>query len=359
MHIPDGYLSPATCATFGAAMVPIWYRASTRVKKIVKSRYVPLIAVGAAFSFLVMMFNIPVPDGTTAHAVGAVMIAIVLGPWAAVIAVSIALIIQALFFGDGGVLAIGVNCFNMAFAMSMAGYGVYRLLARRTSLTSRRRAVAAGIAGYVGINVAALLAAIEFGLQPTLFHSANGTPLYAPFHLSQTIPAMMLAHLTVAGIAEFVVGFGVITYLQRANVPILRINHPDVPVTDAELSRSRPLSWKHALVFFGAMVALTPLGLLAPGTAFGEDHPSALNLQQYHLDAVPQGLQRFSDFWSHTLLGGYGFASGDNAVVGYLLSAAIGCAIITLVAVGFVLGYRRLARKHEPDADAAEPDVAA
>ena len=60
-------------------MLPLWYRATKRVRKIVKSQYVPLIAVGAAFSFLVMMFNIPVPDGTTAHAVGAVMIAIVLG----------------------------------------------------------------------------------------------------------------------------------------------------------------------------------------------------------------------------------------------------------------------------------------
>ncbi|MGZ4132785.1 MAG: cobalt transporter CbiM, partial [Actinomycetota bacterium] len=329
MHIPDGYLSPATCVTFGAVMVPIWYRASTQVKKIVKSRYVPLIAVGAAFSFLVMMFNIPVPDGTTAHAVGAVMIAIVLGPWAAVIAVSIALIIQALFFGDGGVLAIGVNCFNMAFVMPWVGYAVYRVLARHTSLTSGRRAVAAGIAGYVGIVASALFAAIELGLQPTLFHTANGTPLYAPFHLSQTIPAMMLAHLTVAGVAEFVVTFGVIAYLQRANVPILRINHPDVPVTDAELAREKPLSWKHAVVFFSVLVALTPLGLLAPGTAFGEDHPSALNLDQYHLNAVPQGLQRFSDFWSHTLLGGYGFSSGDNVVLGYLLSAIIGCAIIT------------------------------
>jgi cobalt/nickel transport system permease protein len=359
MHIPDGYLSPATCATFGAAMVPVWYRASTRVKKIVKSRYVPLIAVGAAFSFLVMMFNIPVPDGTTAHAVGAVMIAVVLGPWAAVIAVSIALIIQALFFGDGGVLAIGVNCFNMAFVMPWVGYGVYRLFARHTSLTSSRRALAAGIGGYVGINAAALLTAIEFGLQPVLFHTANGTPLYAPFHLSQTIPAMMLAHLTVAGAAEFAVGVGVIAYLQRANVPILRINHPNVPVTDAELARQRPLSWKHALVFFGALVALTPLGLLAPGTAFGEDHPSALNLEQYHLNAVPHGLQRFSDFWSHTLLGGYGFSSGDNAVVGYLLSAVIGCAIVTLVLVGFVLVYRRVARKDEPSDAPHEPGVAA
>src|SRR5882672_1475186 len=98
-----------------------------------------LIAVGAAFSFLVMMFNIPVPDGTTAHAVGAVLIAVVLGPWAAVIAVSIALMIQALFFGDGGVLAYGANAFNMAFVMPMVGYTFYWALCRNVSLTSPRR----------------------------------------------------------------------------------------------------------------------------------------------------------------------------------------------------------------------------
>ena len=191
MHIPDGYLSPATCGAFYAVMLPLWYRATKRVKKIVKSQYVPLIAVGAAFSFLVMMFNIPVPDGTTAHAVGAVMIAIVLGPWAAVIAVSIALGIQALFFGDGGVLALGANAFNMAFVMPFVGFAVYRLLTRNMSLTSSLRAVMAGVAGYVGIVAGALCAAVEFGLQPELFHTANGTPLYAPFHLSQTIPAML------------------------------------------------------------------------------------------------------------------------------------------------------------------------
>ena len=103
MHIPDGYLSPATCANVYAAAVPIWVTAGRRVRKVVKNRYVPLVAIGAAYSFLVMMFNVPIPDGTTAHAVGAVLIAVLLGPWAAVIAVSIALLIQALFFGDGGV----------------------------------------------------------------------------------------------------------------------------------------------------------------------------------------------------------------------------------------------------------------
>ena len=91
--------------------------------------------------------------------------------------------------------------------------------------------LAAGAAAYVGLNAAALCAAIEFGLQPDLFHTANGTPLYAPFHLSQTIPAMAIAHLTIAGFVEFALTAGVVAYLQRAQLPLLRINHPGVPDT--------------------------------------------------------------------------------------------------------------------------------
>lgn len=139
MHIPDGYLSPATCGVLGVAMVPVWARAGSQVRKVVKSQYVPLVALGAAYCFIVMMFNVPIPDGTTAHAVGAVLIAVLLGPWAAVIAVSVALLIQALFFGDGGVLAFGANAFNMAFVMPFVGYGVYLALTRKVGLTAPRR----------------------------------------------------------------------------------------------------------------------------------------------------------------------------------------------------------------------------
>jgi cobalt/nickel transport system permease protein len=353
MHIPDGYLSPATCGVFGAAMVPVWYRASRAVGKVVKSRFVPVLAIGAAFSFLVMMFNVPIPDGTTAHAVGATVIAIVLGPWAAVIAVSIALIIQALFFGDGGVLAIGANAFNMAFVMPFVGYWVYRAIAANTSLTARRRALAGGIAGYVAINVAALCAAIEFGVQPDLFHSANGTPLYAPFHLSQTIPTMAFAHLTIAGLCEFAATAGIMAYLQRANLPLLRINHPDVPVTDAELVKKR-LSWRWALAGLGVMIALTPLGLLAPGGAFGEDAPKDLDLAKYHLSAVPEGLDRFSSFWSHTLLGGYGFGDGQHPVIGYLVSAVMGIAIVAAFVGAIAWGVRVYVRRRGGDAPGSD-----
>jgi cobalt/nickel transport system permease protein len=346
MHIPDGYLSPQTCAGLGAVMVPVWAAAANRVKKIVKSRYVPLVAIGAAFSFLIMMFNIPVPDGTTAHGVGGVLIAVLLGPWAATIAVSIALLIQALFFGDGGVLAYGANAFNMAFVMPFVGYLVYRAMARGVSLTAPRRAFAAGLAGYVGINAAALCAAIEFGIQPDLFKSASGAPLYAPFHLSQTIPAMALAHLTVAGLVEFAVTAGVVAYLQRANLPLLRINHPLVPETEADVPPPRRLGWRWALIGLAVMVVLTPLGLLAPGGAFGEDAPADLPLANYGLRAIPEGLARYNSFWSHTLLGGYGFSSGGQPVIGYLVSALVGIvvvavAILALFRLGRLIGRAR------------------
>jgi cobalt/nickel transport system permease protein len=331
MHIPDGYLSPSTCAVLYGAAVPIWVTAARRVKQVVKTRYVPLVAMGAAYSFLVMMFNIPVPDGTTAHAVGAVLIAVLLGPWAAVIAVSIALLIQALFFGDGGVLTYGANVVNMAFIMPMVGYALYRLLARGRALTSPRRAMAAGIGGFVGLNAAALAAAVEFGIQPTLFHTTNGTPLYAPFHLSQTIPAMALAHLTVAGIVEAVLTAGVITYLQRANTPIMRINHPEAGDTDdlPAIGRSR-VAWRWALVGLLTMVLLTPLGLIAPGGAFGEDAPADLDLTAYHLEAVPSGLRDYAGFWHNAIFDGYDFTNDSNPVVGYLVSALVGIMVIGL-----------------------------
>src|SRR3989339_1076122 len=128
MHIPDGYLGPVTSALTYALMLPIWSAASRIVKKTLKARQVPLLAIGAAFSFVIMMFNIPIPGGTTGHAVGGVLVAILLGPWAACIAITVALVILALLFGDGGITAIGANCFNMAFVMPFTAYFVYKIL---------------------------------------------------------------------------------------------------------------------------------------------------------------------------------------------------------------------------------------
>ena len=221
MHIPDGYLGPQTYGAAFVTVAPFWAFASRKLNKTLRSRQVPLLALSAAFCFVIMMFNVPIPGGTTGHAVGAVLVAVLLGPWAACIAVSIALVVQALLFGDGGITCIGANCLNMAVIMPFVGYGVYRLVSARSEITSPRRWMGAALGGYMGLNVAAVSAGLMFGIQPALAHDAAGHALYAPYPLAVAVPAMALGHLLVFGIVEAVVTGLVVAYLQRADVSLL------------------------------------------------------------------------------------------------------------------------------------------
>jgi cobalt/nickel transport system permease protein len=220
MHIPDGYLGPQTYIAGYAAMVPAWVTASRYLGKHLRARQVPLLAQGAAFSFIIMMFNVPIPGGTTGHAVGAALVAVLLGPWAACVAVSVALVVQALLFGDGGITCLGANCFNMALIMPFVGYGVYRLIAGRSDAKSPRRWIGAGIGGYVGLNVAAVATGVEFGIQPLIAHDAAGHALYAPYPLQVAVPAMAAGHL-LFGLVEAVVTALVVAYLQRTEPRLL------------------------------------------------------------------------------------------------------------------------------------------
>jgi len=322
MHIPDGYLSPATCATMYAASAPFWYVALRRVRKALHTRLVPRLSLFAAFSFVVMMFNLPLPGGTTGHAVGIGLATVVLGPWAAMLAVSIAIVIQALFFGDGGITAIGANCFNMAIAGALVAYAVYRPLAKRWPVAG------AGLAGYAAINVSALLAAIEFGLQPHWYRDAAGAPLYCPYPLSVTIPAMMIGHLTIAGFAELVISAGVVAFLRRSDPAMLQGG-----------ASSRPFPVWATL---GALLVLTPLGILAAGSAWGEwmasdfSNPAAraqIAAQSLHRQLpaqAPQGLARLSTIWTAPFAR-YAPPFVRSASFGYMLSGMFGTGVVALV----------------------------
>jgi cobalt/nickel transport system permease protein len=221
MHIPDGYLGPGTCGVFYLAMLPVWAVASRIVKKTLNARQVPLLAIGAAFSFVIMMFNVPIPGGTTGHAVGGVLVAILLGPWAACIAITVALVIQALLFGDGGLTAIGANCFNMAFVLPFAGYYIYKAVSHGSPIDSKRRVVAAGIAGYIALNIAAGLTGFIFGIQPLLYKTASGAALYCPYGLNISLPVMLGEHLLFFGWVEAIVTALVIKYLQKHSPDLL------------------------------------------------------------------------------------------------------------------------------------------
>lgn len=194
MHIPDGYLGPQTYIPLYGLSIIFWSAAIKKIKGYLSAKYIPYIAMSAAFSFLIMMFNIPIPGGTTGHAVGAAIIAILLGPWTAVIAVSVVLVIQALVFGDGGITAIGANCFNMAVVAPFVSYWTFKLI--KGSGGSRVK-IAAFLSGYMGLVTASLFAAIEFGIQPLIATAPDGRALYAPYPLSITIPAMVGEHALV------------------------------------------------------------------------------------------------------------------------------------------------------------------
>ena len=216
MHIPDGYLSPQTYIPLYGAFITIAAVAVKKVKANFENKMVPFLGMAASFSFLIMMFNIPVPGGSTGHAVGAAIIALLLGPWVSFVAVSVALIIQALVFGDGGITAIGANCFNMAFVMPFVAWATFKLV-KMNSESSSRNVIAAFLAGYVSINVTAIITAIEFGIQPLIAIGADGNPLYAPYPLKVAIPAMALEHLLLFGVVEGLVTMLIFKYFARTN----------------------------------------------------------------------------------------------------------------------------------------------
>ena len=352
MHIPDGYLSPATCAATYAIVLPFWIVAFKRVERLLHTRLVPLLALFSAFSFVIMMFNLPLPGGTTGHAVGVAVAAIVLGPSAAMVAISVALLIQAVFFGDGGITTYAANCFNMAVVGSLVAYASYTLIAGKSALTSSRRVVAAAIAGYLALNVAALLTAIEFGVQPMLFHDAAGTPLYAPYPLSIAVPAMMIGHLAIAGVAELAISAGLVAYLQRAYPDLLEFSMTrTVPPTHSVWNSTRALWYGLA-----ALMIVTPIGLLAAGTAWGEwgaeDFADATVRQEIVQasagmalpDAVPSGLERLASVWQAPIPDYVpGFLADLN--VGYIVSAVIGAGLILLL---FLLISRVVGRDESP-----------
>lgn len=319
MHIPDGYLSPATAVVMYAASAPFWYRATQKIKTLVAGRTVPLIALFAALSFVIMMFNVPLPGGTTGHAVGSAIAAIVIGPWATVLAVSVALIIQALFFGDGGILAIGANVFNMAIAMPFVAFYLYRWLSGNAAMNSSRRVLAAVIAGYVALNVGAFLTAFELGIQPMLFRDATGHATYFPYGLDVAIPAMMLGHITIAGAVEAIVTGLVFAWMQKSSPELLEKFSGGA--TSESATRVPGWAWGGLV----ALMVLTPIGLLAPGTAWGEWGRE--ELEQLGLGYIPAGFDEWSSLWSAPIPD-YDIPILENPTIAYLLSAVLGVVLV-------------------------------
>ncbi len=222
MHIPDGYLGPQTYVPLYAVFISFIGMGIRKVKGKLSVKLIPFLGMASAFSFLIMMFNIPIPGGSSGHAVGAALIALIFGPWVAVVSVSVALVLQALIFGDGGITAIGANCFNMAIVMPFVAYFVFKLI-RGKSNDPGRINIAAFFSGYLSLCLAAIVTATELGIQPLIAVSPQGQPLHSPYPLSVAIPVMATENLLVFGIVEGLITAILFKYFYKNNPDLIEV----------------------------------------------------------------------------------------------------------------------------------------
>jgi cobalt/nickel transport system permease protein len=201
MHIPDGFISPQTYLPAYVVAAGLWTYAARRVKRDLDADTLPFLAAYTALSFVLMMIALPLPGGSTVHAAGIGLLAVSFGGWMGFLAISLVLAMQALLFGDGGITALPINALAMGFVGSFAAVAAWKGLARFNE------SVALFLAGWLSIALPAVLVALTLGMQPLIAHDAQGAPLFFPFGLNITLPAIVLPHLLV-GLAE-----GVLTVL--------------------------------------------------------------------------------------------------------------------------------------------------
>ncbi len=216
MHIPDGYLSPITYIPSYAVAVPLFAYGLKKLKQELSEETLPFIATLTALSFLVMMINIPIPGGTSGHAIGAAAIAILFDPWISFICLSLVLLIQSLIFGDGGITAWAVNSISMGFVASFSAYYSYKFLKRFN------KGIALFISGWVSIVTASFVIALFLGIQPIVAHDSEGKPLFFPFDLSITIPALVFSHMVYFGVVEGIYTVLVVKFVEKLKLSLTK-----------------------------------------------------------------------------------------------------------------------------------------
>jgi cobalt/nickel transport system permease protein len=201
MHIPDGFIAPKLYLPAYLIAAGLWFTGLRRLRRRLTEETIPLLSVTTALAFILMMLLIPLPGGTSAHATGMAVLAILFGVWISFLAISMVLLLQALLFGAGGVTTLPVNALAIGFVGSVVAVSVFRTL-RRFHETA-----ALFLAGWLALNVAAALIGIALGIQPVLARREDGTPLFFPFGIGIALPAVVVPHLVIG------VGEGILTVL--------------------------------------------------------------------------------------------------------------------------------------------------
>ena len=237
MHIPDGFLDLRTLATAaGLATVGVGL-ALRELRRGLPARRVPLLGLAAAFVFAAQMLNFPVAAGTSGHLIGAALASVLLGPAAAVIAMTAVLLLQSLMFADGGITALGANVLNLAVIAPLVAYGVYAGVRRIAGDSLQAMLLAAGFAAWCSTIAAALACAAQL--------AASGIADW-----NTVLAAMGSVHMLI-GLGEAVITMLILVVVIRARPELL------------EVATTSPVSHR-AKAVYGVMAAVGVMVLIAP-----------------------------------------------------------------------------------------------
>ena len=252
MHMADALLSPAVGGTMWAVTAGTIVYASARVRKTLDDRKIPLMGVMAAFVFAIQMVNVTIPGtGSSGHLLGGLLLSIILGPDAACLAIASVILVQGLFFADGGLLAMGCNIFNMGLIGCYLGYPIYKKLIGDKP-TGGRLLLSCLVAAVVSLQAGALAVVLET--------TASGIS-ELPF--STFLVMMLPIHLAI-GIVEALITTGIVAFVWKARPEILDRAAGDQPLG--------PIPVKQVLVGLAAAAVVTA-GVLS---WFASSHPDGL-----------------------------------------------------------------------------------
>ena len=244
MHIPDGFLDGKTMVTTAALSVGGLSLAVRQLRRQLPRRRVPLMGLAAAFVFAAQMLNFPIAGGTSGHLLGSVLIAVLLGPAAAVLVLAAVLIVQCLVFADGGLLALGANIFNMGIVGGVGGYAIYRGVQRLVG-GPRSVIMGAAFAAWCSATIAAVMVAGELALSGTV-----------PWTI--VFPAMVNVHLLI-GLGEAAITVLVVVAIQRARPELI---DPSAPASGA-LSHRQTMGYG-LLISLGLALFVSPFACAWP-----------------------------------------------------------------------------------------------
>jgi len=238
MHVPDGFLDARTLvAAAGLAAVGLGL-ALREVRRHLPPRRVPLIGLAAAFVFVAQMLNFPVAAGTSGHLIGAALASVLLGPAAAVVAMTAVLLLQSLMFADGGITALGANILNLAVIAPLVAHGVYRAVRSAAGDGLQATLLAAGFAAWCSTMAAALACAAQL--------AASGVVAWG------TVLAAMGGVHMVIGLGEAVITMLIIAVVVRARPELVATAAPATPQAH------------RTAVAYGAMLVIGVMILVAP-----------------------------------------------------------------------------------------------